>query len=36
MWYGRSWRLVRSESRPYRCRKEKVETGSKIDVHTVL
>src|SRR6478735_6767596 len=35
-WYGRSCRLVSGESFPYRLRKLKVETGSKIDVQTVL
>lgn len=35
-WYGRSWRLVSSLSFPYRSRKLKVETGSKIDVQTEL
>ena len=36
-WYGRSWRLVSGdELRPYRCRKAKVDTGSKIEVQTVL
>lgn len=35
-WYGRSWRLVSSETRPYRSRKPKVESGSKIEVQTEL
>ena len=35
-WYGRSWRSASACVRPYRCRKPKVETGSKIELHTVL
>lgn len=35
-WYGRSWRLVSSLSRPYRSRKPKVDTGSKMEVQTEL
>ena len=35
-WYGRSCRLVSSDSRPYLRRNAKVGTGSKIEVHTVL
>src|SRR3954453_12617924 len=35
-WYGRSCRAVSGDSFPYRFRNENVETGSKIDVQTVL
>ena len=35
-WYGRSCRLVSGESRPYRSRNRNVESGSKIEVQTVL
>src|SRR4051812_8759778 len=35
-WYGRSWRAVSGDNFPYRLRNENVDTGSKIEVHTVL
>jgi len=35
-WYGTSWRFASGERRPYRSRKVNVDTGSKMDVHTVL
>jgi hypothetical protein len=35
-WYGRSWCLVSAETRPYFLRNLKVDTGSKMLVHTVL
>src|SRR3954451_4663010 len=35
-WYGWSWRAPHTLSRPNRVRNWNVDTGSKIDVHTVL
>src|SRR5215216_5781369 len=35
-WYGRSWRAVSGDNFPYRFKKANVDTGSKIDVQTVL
>src|SRR3569832_1780356 len=35
-WYGWSCFFVSEEYLPYRSRKPNVDTGSKIDVHTVL
>ena len=35
-WKSRAWRAPHTDSRPSRSRKANVDSGSKIDVHTVL
>src|SRR3954468_9688690 len=35
-WYGSAWRAPQTDSLPSRSRKPNVDSGSKIDVHTVL